>query len=214
MKPRSNEEWLAVLSTGGQPQADAIADLRAYLLRAARYTLARQPALALSAGDIDQLAEDCAQEALMAVLKHLGEFRRESQFTTWAYKFAVNIALNASRRETWKHVSLDELLERELPVALVHPTSAGADPRIAALQDEVWQALHEIIAQELTERQRQVFRAVVLDDVPLDEIARVWQTNRNAIYKLLHDARHKLKVGLANRGFDLAEMLETFSEAR
>lgn len=213
MKTRTNAEWLVELKSTGTGQAPAIEDLRAYLLRAARYSLARQrhELAGLPAAEIEQLAEDCAQDALVAILKHLDEFRLESKFTTWAYKFAINIALNAGRREIWKHVSLDQLLEQELPVLEAQEDRTSADPRLAALQDEIWNTVREIIARDLTEHQRQAFTAIVFDDVPLDEIARLWGSNRNAIYKLLHDARRKLKAELKTRGFELDEIFETFS---
>lgn len=114
MKTRTNTEWLHDLKSSGPEQARAIEDLRAYLLRAAQYSLNRQRSElgGLPPAELEQLAEDCAQDALVAILKHLDEFRWESKFTTWAYKFAVNIALNAGRREIWKHVSLDQLLDQ------------------------------------------------------------------------------------------------------
>lgn len=213
MKTRTNAEWLDELKSIGTDQARAIEDLRAYLLRAARYSLDRQrhELEGLPPTEIEQLAEDCAQDALLAILKHLDEFRFESKFTTWAYKFAVNIALNAGRREIWKHVSLDKLLEQELPVLEAQEDRTSVDPRLAALQDEIWNTVREIIAHDLTEHQRQAFTAIVFDDVPLDEIAQLWGSNRNAIYKLLHDARRKLKAELKTRGFELDEIFETFS---
>lgn len=213
MKTRTNAEWLNDLKSSGSEQARAIEDLRAYLLRAAQYSLSRQRSElgGLPQNEIEQLAEDCAQDALVAILKHLDEFRLESKFTTWAYKFAVNIALNAGRREIWKHVSLEQLLDQPVPALVVQEDSASADPHLAALQGEVWDAVREIIAHEITERQRQVLTAVALDDVPLDEVARLWGSNRNAIYKLLHDARRQLKAKLQARGFAFDEIIETFS---
>jgi len=212
MKTRTNAEWLHDLKSSGPEQARAIEDLRAYLLHAAQYSLSRQRGElgGLPPTELEQLAEDCAQDALVAILKHLDEFRLESKFTTWAYKFAVNIGLNAGRREIWKHVSLDQLLDQPVP-ALVQEDSASADPHLAALKGEVWDAVREIIAHEITERQRQVLTAVALDDVPLDEIARLLGSNRNATYKLLHDARRQLKAKLQERGFAFDEIIESFS---
>ena len=100
---RSNEEWLSALGGGGDEQAAALVELRTYLLRAALYALQRARHLVghLGPSALAQLAEDCAQEALTAVLQRLGTFRGDSHFTTWAYTFAVNIALMAARRERW-----------------------------------------------------------------------------------------------------------------
>jgi len=217
MKPRTNAEWLRSLEAEGEAQATAIADLRAFLLRAALYALSRSRGdLAhLSDLEIEQLAEDCAQEALLAILEHLHEFRSESKFTTWAYKFAINFSLVAARRERWKAVSLDQLLEEtdlpEWPIRDAHP---AGNPDRAASQAEVWATIREVIDQELTERQRQVLTAMVFDEVPLDEIVRHFGTNRNAIYKLVHDARQKLKAHLEARGFSVSEIMDLFSPIR
>ena len=213
MKPRTNAEWLSELESSGEKQAAAIADLRDYLLRAALYSLSRSHGdLAhLAPAEIAQLAEDCAQDALLAILKHLREFRGDSKFTTWAYKFAVNIALVAARREGWKRVSLDQLLDSpDLPEWPIRDERMAIDPDRTALQSEVWAAMRQAIDRDLTERQRQVLKAMVFDDVPMDEVVRHLGSNRNAIYKLLHDARRKLKAHLEARGFDVEEILDLF----
>ena len=110
---RDNAQWLAALRGSGAEQAAALADLRTYLLRAALFTLRRARGhLGLMArAEIEALAEDCAQEAVLAVVQSLDRFRGESRFTTWAYAFAVNVALMAARRERWKRVPLDGVLE-------------------------------------------------------------------------------------------------------
>jgi RNA polymerase sigma-70 factor, ECF subfamily len=214
MKARTNAEWLIALKADGQPQTAALSDLRAYLLRAARYALSRhRNALRLAPVDVDQLAEDSAQEALASLLERLHEFRGESRFTTWAYKFAIHAALVAARRE--RRVPLDRLLDTPDLVARLG-TASGAlhDPQRRALQGEMLAALREAIEAHLTPRQRQALTAIVFDDVPLDELARHWRSNRNALYKLLHDARRKLKAALRTRGFDAKEMLDAFTEDR
>jgi RNA polymerase sigma-70 factor, ECF subfamily len=213
MKARTNEEWLRELSAAGEAQADAIADLRTYLLQAALYSLTRaQSALAhLSPAEIGQMAEDCAQDALLAILQHLHEFRGDSKFTTWTYRFAVNMALVSARRESRKSASLDELLEdSEWPALPIQSDLIAINPDRAALQAEVWRVVHEVIDRDLTGRQRQVLKALVFDEIPIDEIARHFGSNRNAIYKLLHDARRSLKARLKARGFTLREILDVF----
>lgn len=212
MKSRTNQEWLEELASQGQAQNAAIADLRAFLLRAAFYSLyrSRSNLANLERTSIEQLAEDTAQEALLAILKHLDQFRSESKFTTWAYKFAINFALVAARRERWKQVSLDELLDSALPSAL-EDDHAAADPHRAAMQNEAWTVIRDIMDRELTDRQRQALEAIVFEDVPLDQVAEHWDSNRNATYKLLHDARRKLKAGLETRGYKLQDLLELFS---
>lgn len=213
MKARTNEEWLRELSAAGAAQAGAIADLRTYLLRAALYSLTQaQSALAhLSSAEIGQMAEDCAQDALLAILQHLHEFRGDSKFTTWTYRFAVNMALVSARRASRKSVSLDELLEdSEWPALPIQSDLIAVNPDRAALQAEIWQVVREVIDQEITERQRQVLKGMVFDEIPIDEIARHFGSNRNAIYKLLHDARRSLKARLEARGFTVQEILDVF----
>jgi RNA polymerase sigma-70 factor (ECF subfamily) len=208
---RTNAEWLRELKGSGAEQAGALEDLRRYLLRAARHALYRSRArLAhLTRVDLDAVAEDCAQEALVAVLAKLDDFRGDSRFTTWAYKFAVNIALVAARREGWKRVSLEDVVQSEIPKSL--DLGPEADPHRAVQRAEAWAAIRDTIDYHLTERQRQALTAVVFEDVPLDEVVRHWGSNRNAVYKLLHDARRKLKARLETRGLRPEEVLGLFS---
>ncbi len=214
MGTRTSEEWLRDLQSDGGTQASALTDLRDYLLRAALYSYQKNRALVTSLGraEIEQLAEDSAQNALLTILQHLRDFRGESKFTTWAYKFAVNIALVSARREQWKRVSLDQLMS-DLDSGKIpfEDEDADADPNRAALRDEVWQMLSEVIENDLTDRQRQVLKAIVFEEVPLDEVARYLNSNRNAVYKLLHDARRRLKECLQGRGFELEEILGLFA---
>ena len=214
---RTNREWVRELSAGGEEQAAALGELRAYLVRAARYALPRSPGrLAHVSGfDRDQLAEDCAQDALVAILDHLTEFRGDSRFTTWAYKFAINMALAAARREAWKHVSLDALLEPAGGAAwFPEPEALPGDPERTAGQAEAWAVIQAVIDHDLSVRQRQALKAVVADGVPLDELVRHWGSTRNAMYKLLHDARRKLKTRLEAVGLAPREVLALFSEHR
>ena len=112
---RTNQEWLHDLNASGATQEAAIADLRDLLLRAALYFFSRNLGdfKGLDRDEIAQRAEDCAQDALIAVMDHLSDFRGDSKFTTWAYKFAINISMMAARRERWKGISLDELASDE-----------------------------------------------------------------------------------------------------
>lgn len=214
---RSNEEWLSALKSSGAEQAAAISDLRAYALRAALYSLRRNRGSLRSLGstEINQLAEDCAQEAVLAILRHLDEFRGESRFTTWAYSFAVNTALVAARRERWKRVPLDTVLDSpDLGEWTAGEGRTSGDPQRATLEKEVLAVVREAIDHQLTNRQRQALKAVIFEGVPLDELVRHWGSNRNAVYKLLHDARRKLKAHLAERGFGLQGGLDLFGDGR
>ncbi len=217
MRARSNEEWLRDLEASGEDQAAAIEDLRLYLLRAALYSL-NQSSRGLAyrtPGEIEQLAEDCAQDALMAILKQLPGFRGDSRFTTWAYKFAVNIALTTARRESWKQVSLDQIFDdSDLPQWLIVDERTEPAPDRAALRGEVRAAVRQVIEHDLTDRQRQVLKAIVFDEAPMDEVARYLGSNRNAVYKLLHDTRRKLKAQLEAHGFGVPDILDLFGADR
>ena len=112
---RTNQDWIAALSDPNEGQAAALNELRELLLRAALYTLVTHldDLKAMSERDRMALAEDCAQEALQTVLDKLPEFRGESKFTTWAYKFGVNVALTRARRERWRNISLESISEQD-----------------------------------------------------------------------------------------------------
>jgi RNA polymerase sigma-70 factor (ECF subfamily) len=218
-KTRSNQEWLDELVSGGPEQDAAVADLRDLLLRAALYFFSRNP------GDLSQLdhqeilqrAEDCAQDASIAVLNHLSDFRGDSRFTTWAYKFAINIALVAARRERWKGVSLEQLdsLEDSSPFErMMQENAPEITPEKSALQAEIQSVLLDVIQHDLTDKQRQVVVLMIFREVPLDEVAHHLGSNRNAVYKLLHDARRKLKSALERQGFDVSETINLFGSSR
>jgi RNA polymerase sigma-70 factor (ECF subfamily) len=213
---RTNEEWLYALNASGEIQEAAILDLRDLLLRATLYFFSRNlnDFRGVNRDEILQRAEDCAQEALITVMNHLSDFRGDSKFTTWAYKFAINIALMTARRERWKGVSLDQKTFSEdgsLPGWLMQDKSPGLAPDRSVLQGEVGTILREVIEHELTDRQRQVLMMMIFHEVPMDEVVQRLGTNRNAVYKLLHDTRRKLKASLQARGFEAGETLDLFS---
>jgi RNA polymerase sigma-70 factor (ECF subfamily) len=217
MKARTNAEWLSALRSEGQAQAAALSDLRAYVLRAALYALHRSRGglQDLAPSDVEHLAEDCAQDALSAILGHLDQFRGESRFTTWAYAFAVNAALVAARRERWRRVPLDRLLDSpDLAERFGLAGDPSSDPQRRVLQGEILAAIRRGIETHLTRRQREALTAIVFDEVPLDELARHWGSNRNALYKLLHDARRRLKAHLRDCGFEAKGVLDVFSDDR
>jgi RNA polymerase sigma-70 factor, ECF subfamily len=215
-RTRTNEEWLSDLRESGLEQQHAIADLQNILVRAVLYIFNRNlgDLSALARDDILKLAEDCAQDALIAILNHLSDFRGDSKFTTWAYKFAVNIALMTARRERWRGVSLDQLSSSDNSTLFewaVLEKSPGPTLDQYAMQNEVSNIIEEVIERDLTEKQRRVLIMMVFHEVPMDEVVRELGTNRNAVYKLLHDARRKLRSSLQARGFEMAETLNLFS---
>ena len=189
---RDSEAWLAALRADGPERDRAIARLHALLLRAARFEVARRRGSPhLREADLDDLAVQSADDALVAVLAKLDNFRGDSRFTTWAYKFALLEAAVKVRRRAWHG--------RELPTAPDHwpETAAGS----AAASDEAARrdllaTIRDAIAEELTSHQREVLVAVALNDVPIDVLAERMGTTRGALYKTLHDARRKLRRAL------------------
>jgi len=214
---RTNEEWLHDLQASGATQEAALADLRNLLLRAVLFFFSRNLGDfgGLARSEVLQLAEDCAQDALIAILRRLSDFRGDSKFTTWAYKFAINIALMTARRERWKGVSLDQLSfshNSTLFEWTMQDRSSGLVPDRSAMQGEISEIIREVIEHDLTDKQRHVLILMVFNEIPMDEVVQRLGTNRNAIYKMLHDARRKLKSGLEARGFEVHETLALFSE--
>jgi RNA polymerase sigma-70 factor (ECF subfamily) len=196
----ASREWLDALRDEGPRRDDAIARLHGLLLRAARFEVARRrPALPHLRGmSLDDLAVQSADDALVAVLAKLDDFRGESRFTTWAYKFALLEAAVRLRRLGWQ--------ERELPL---DPTAwdlfaaRDASPEAGAETSELLGALRAAIEERLTPHQREVLVAIALSGVPIDVLAERLGTTRGALYKTLHDARQKLRRCLAEQGLDV-----------
>lgn len=203
MVERSNQEWLADLQ--GPERDAALADLRAFLVRGLRYALA-------SRSDVDdENLQDFAQDALLRILDNLHTFRGESKFTTWAQKIAVRVAYTELRRLRWQDVSLDGLIEAQgmdfVPDMMVDRT-AGPDQQ--AVQRNFMETLGRLINTELSDKQRQALVATQVHGMPLEEVARRMGSNRNALYKLLHDARQRLKKRMEEEGLSPQEILSAF----
>jgi RNA polymerase sigma-70 factor, ECF subfamily len=203
MQERTNEQWLAELR-GPNPD-EALADLYGLLVRGLRAALGGR------ADGVDANIGDFAQEALIKIVSNLDSFRGESRFTTWAKKIAMNVALTELKRRRWRDVSLQDLLDRRTA------TGRGlADPQLTpeqvAFQNMVLAKLRSIIDEELTDRQREAVVAVILEGMPIAEVARRMGTNQNALYKLLHDARKKLKLRMEVAGLSPQEVLAAFDQ--
>jgi RNA polymerase sigma-70 factor (ECF subfamily) len=211
MAKRTNEEWLSDLKSDGARRENALADLRAILLKGLPYALSRW--LSPSSPQFDALAEEIVQETLLRVLDHLNTFEGRSQFTTWANKIAVRLAISELRRQRWKDVSLDELLDNpDVPPPANLMEAPGASPETSSEQGEMLALVQRLIGNELTERQRQALVAIGVRGMPLEEVANHMGTNRNALYKLLHDARLRLKHALAAQGLSPEDVLASFEE--
>jgi RNA polymerase sigma-70 factor (ECF subfamily) len=201
VKERSNDQWLAALR--GPKKDEALADLRIVLVRGLRAALRGQ-----SSG-VELSVEDFVQEALIRILDNLDSFRGESRFTTWAHKICVRTAFAELRRRRWRDVSLEEAIHgREESVNT--PADPLADPERAATQRTVMTEFRRFIDEELTDRQRRALLAA-LGGMHLEEVARRMGTNRNALYKLLHDARKRLKRRMTAEGLSPQDVLGAFS---
>lgn len=190
-------DWHLDLYGGGPPREEAVARLRALLLRAARFEVFRRRGMLpqLSSSELDDLADEAASDAAVSVLRRLADFRGESRFETWAYKFALLEAAVKVRRRAWRarEVTLEPERWAEFPGA---DTSPEEDAERAALLACVREGIEEI----LTPRQREVLVAVVLEGVPIDVLAERLGSNRNALYKTIHDARARLRAYAAAAG--------------
>jgi RNA polymerase sigma-70 factor, ECF subfamily len=190
--------WVRALDTAGPGREAAVDRLHALLVCAAFTEVdRRRPSTAAAAGDLDDLAVQAADDALMAILRKLHTYRGDSRFTTWAYKFALLEAAAALRRRPWHGRELP--LEAEGWARL--PDNARTSPPGQAEASELINAVRDAIAEALTPHQRGVLVALTLNDVPVDVLAERRGTTRNALYKTLHDGRRKLRARLAEKGF-------------
>ena len=200
-----SREWLRSLRAKDASGQEAVARLHALLLRAARFEVARRrPTLPhLRGNELEDIATEAADDALMSVLRRLDDFRGASRFTTWAYKFALLEAAVKLRKRSWQG--------REVPL---EPegwglfSSDGLEPDAEAEQTELLNTVQTAIVEVLTPHQRRVLVALAVNGVPIDVLAERLNTNRGALYKTLHDARRKLRHHLQERGLALDDWLE------
>jgi RNA polymerase sigma-70 factor (ECF subfamily) len=195
-----SREWLRTLRADDERvRADAVARLHALLVRAAGHEVRRRSAIArhVSGPELDDLVNQSADDALVAILAKLDRYRGESRFTTWAYKFALLEAGVKMRRRAWH--DREVALEPEGWPVLADPV---ASPPRDAQMAELLAAVRDAIAEELTAHQRAVLVAITLSGVPIDVLAERMGTTRGALYKTLHDARRRLRACLAARGLD------------
>jgi len=203
-----SREWLRGLHADGAERDEAVARLHALLLRAARFEVARRrPTMPhLRGDDLDDIANEAADDALVSVLRRLDDFRGASRFTTWAYKFGLLEAAVKLRKRAWQG--------REVPL---EPeswglfSSTGLEPDAAAEQSELLATLQQAINEVLTDHQRRVLVALALNGVPIDVLAERLETTRGALYKTLHDARRKLRKHLESCGLQPDSLLEETS---
>jgi RNA polymerase sigma-70 factor, ECF subfamily len=195
---RSSEAWIEALRSEGPQRDEALSDLYALLARAARFELRRRRA-ALShvrGEELEDIVTQAADDALIAVLAKLDQYRGASRFTTWAYKFALLEAGLRLRRRAWQ--GREVVLDAETWPAFA---DVGASAHELLERAELLRALRAAIDDVLTPHQRTVFVALALNQVPIDVLAERLGTTRGALYKTLHDARQKLRRELAAAGY-------------
>jgi RNA polymerase sigma-70 factor, ECF subfamily len=202
--PRENAIWMRDLRACGLVQAEAITDLRGLLLRGLAKSFQAR-------GDIDQaFLEDVVQQALVHILDHLDQFQGRSRFTTWAMAITVRLAMSALRRKRWQDVSLESMTEPIIERALALDRDDTTSPAQHAEQHAIVETLRRLIEEALTDTQWMAMTAE-LGGMPLEEIARRMGSNVNAVYKLLHDARKRLKHGLETAGYTAEDVRSAFA---
>lgn len=208
---RTNEQWITDLSTMGPLREQALADLGEIIRRGLPYSLSKY--LSPQDPNFDALADEVVQDTLLRVLDNLKSFEGRSKFTTWVHKIGVRIALTELRRKRWQDVSLDGIIESsDAPSSLGIMVDSTISPEDAAEQSEIIERIQHIVDEELTERQRTALVAIAVHDMPLPVVADKMDMNRNALYKLLHDARLNLKKRLSAEGISPEEALALFGE--
>ena len=189
------ENWVQALSVPGPRQDQAMSRLHEMMLRASRHQVRRmRPSLAGVGNErLEEIANQAADEAMMAVLTKLHTFEERSRFTTWAYKFAILQCATEVRRYAWQHreVLLDDLIDLG---------DRGPSPASYAEAADLASAVRAAIEVALTPHQRRITVALLVDEVPIDVLAQRLGTNRNALYKTVHDARTRLRAHLISTG--------------
>ncbi len=211
---RTNDQWLTQLNTLGAAHDAALNDLRQFILRGLMgYLHTRSDLTRLDGRELEHLAQDMVQEALIKIQAKRHTFQGKSKFTTWATKIAINHLISELRRQHWQNVSLQQAidngitLEDVMAINVNHPSN----PSVSAERRLVWQAIQSVLENELTARQQQALVATQLNGVPMQEVAKMLGTNINNLYKLLHDARLKLKKTLLAQGLEPDYILGLFS---
>ena len=208
MNQRTNEEWVTALK---EPISDeALVDLRQILVRGLRAALSGRVHT-----DLEANVEAFVQDALLKILKSVDTVRGESRFTTWAQKIAIHVAFTELRRRRWKDISLQDIIqtsegEEYTPAILTDP---GITPEMEVTQNSVMEIVEDLIHTELTDKQRTAMLAILEGGMPMDEVAKRLGTNRNALYKLIHDARQRLQQRIQEvAGLSSQDVLELFEK--
>jgi len=209
MLERTNEEWLADLRADGDVRDSALADLRALILRGLPYALAGK--LDPNSAEFEALAEEVAQETLLRILEHLNTFEGRSKFTTWVHKIAVREALGELRRRRWRDVPLPEMTESDENDAPVREMADNQPtPEVRAERSDLLQQVNRILIEELTHKQRRAVELLALQGLPIETVASLMEVKPNALYKLMFDARTRIKKRLEREGLTPVQILSVF----
>ena len=190
--------WVAGLMASGRAHEECVSTLHALLLKVARHEVARRSrTLHVSGPELEDVAQQATDDALMAIRSKVVGFRGDSRFTTWAYRFVMFEVSTKMGRHFWRdhRATLDDEAWERMPDVLT------ASPDRHVVQSEMFMALRTAIDHDLTELQRRVFVAIALNEVPMDAFARELGASRNAVYKTLFDARRKLRASLGAAGY-------------
>ena len=209
MTKRTNDQWLTELAKPSAAREAALTDLHKILLSGLRRGLLGQ--INTNAPEFESQAEDFVQEATLKILDNLSTFAGRSQFTTWAHKIAVSVALTELRRKRWQDNSLDGMLTTEegdyTPKFIA---DQSPQPEKAAEQAEMLAHVQRLLDESLTEKQRLAMETAVIQGKSTNEVAELMDMKPNAVYKLLHDARVRLKKELEQEGLTTADIISVF----
>ncbi|MCK5735464.1 MAG: sigma-70 family RNA polymerase sigma factor [Spirochaetaceae bacterium] len=200
---RSNQDWLDCLSDSHSEYDSALSDLRIFLMKGLFRTFKGHRKIS------SENLEDFCQEALIRILLKIDSYRGQARFTTWAMKVAVNLVLSEIRKKSWENISLEALDSSEPFLDTGGRKGIFSSTERYVMRKEMAELCNRLIDHSLSDRQRTAMVYSMKYGMPLEEIAGKMKTTRNGIYKLLHDARKKLKWEMENLGIhqnDIAEL--------
>ena len=191
--------WIAALAPAAPGRDAAITRLHDLLLRVARSELRRRRTRwGIEGPELEDLAHHAASDALLALLAKLDQFRGESRFTTWAYRFVVLEVSMKLGRHFWRTAGAHTDFEEDWELV---PDRIGMSPQARAEWHDLVGELARAVDEDLTPHQRHIFGAIVLRGTPLDALVAELDTTRGAIYKVMFDARRKLHDALVASGY-------------
>jgi len=209
--PRENDSWLDDLKTPGPRKDAAINDLLTWLQKRLFFYLRDRSDLRnLHDGELQEMSADFAQESVLIVLRKMDQFQGRSKFTTWAAKIAVHQALGELRRARWRDVSLQAVTQDGAFEPQFLRREDAVSPEGNAIQQEAMATVMDVMHNELSERQSRALYARLVLDAPSDVLAEELGVSHNTLYKLIHDARKRLKARLLERGLSPEDILSAF----